>query len=68
MSIKIICDLCGNEIQSGYEVHFKVIQQQRIYGKGDLPLADKTLHVCKPCGSKLISLNVNLSEGTKISG
>ena len=49
-----------------YEVLFKVLQQQSIYGKGDLPLADKTLHVCKPCGSKLIPPNVNLSEGTKI--
>ena len=66
MSIKIICDLCGNEIQSGYEVYFKVLQQESIYGKGDLPLADKTLHVCKPCSSKLIPPNVNLSEGTKI--
>ena len=41
MSIKIICDLCGNEIQSGYEVYFKVLQQESIYGKGDLPWQTK---------------------------
>ena len=64
MSIKIICDSCGNEIQSGYEVQFKVLQQQSVYGKGDFPLENKTLHVCKPCSSKLIPPNVNLSEGT----
>ena len=65
MSIKIICDSCGNEIQSGYEVHFKVLQQLGIYGKEDFPLDNKTLHICKPCGNKIIPPNVNLSESTK---
>lgn len=66
MSIKIICDSCGNEIQSGYEIHFKVLQQESVYGKGDFPLENKALHVCKPSSIKLIPSNVNLSEGTKI--
>jgi hypothetical protein len=65
MSIKIICDSCGNEIQSGYEVQFKVLQQESIYAKGDFPLDNKALHVCKPCSSKLTPPNVNLSERTK---
>lgn len=65
MSIKIVCDLCGNDIQSGYEVHFKVLQQQSIYGKGDFPLENKALHICKPCSNKLLPPNLNLSEGTK---
>ena len=65
MSIKIICDLCGNEIQTGYEVQFKVLSQQSIYGRADFPLENKTLHVCKLCGNKLVPPTVNVSEGIK---
>ena len=68
LSIKTICDVCGNEIQSGYEVHFKVLQQQSIYGKGDFPLENKTLHICKSCSNKIIPPPLNLSEGTKSEG
>jgi hypothetical protein len=67
MSIKIICDLCGNEIQSGYEVHFKVLPQQSIYGKGDFPLGLINIMPVLPLGgvyySYLYSMcNLSLNE------